>query len=362
MKLDDLSPAAAAPLLDAEHLKACAFDAAAAPLLLVETGRILTLNAAAEAHFGKAARRGMAVADLDPDGRLLATLARRGAEEGVPVKAMLPPGEAATATPVRGEVVLLTLPQGAAEAEARVAAGLSAAAGMGRTLAHEVKNPLAGIRGAAQLLKADAVGEGVALAQLVIDEVDRIRRLVDRVEALSETRLPARAPVNLHRVLARVRTLAETAHGDRVLFRDRYDPSLPEAWGDEDQLVQVLLNLVNNASEALVGGPARGGQIVLATAYRHGSVARTGDDRLAPAPLEVTVEDDGPGVPVALQPRLFDPFVTSKPNGEGLGLALAAKLVAQHDGAIEFESRPGRTLFRVRLPQAHAPDRKRPAA
>ena len=360
--LDDLTTTASTPSLDAEHLKACAFDAAAAPLMLVEAGRILALNAVAEAYFGKAGRRGADVASLDPDGPLLASLARRGAEEGITVKAMLPPGEAATASPVRGEVVLVTLPQGAAEAEARVAAGLSAAAGMGRTLAHEVKNPLAGIRGAAQLLKADAVGEGVALAQLVIDEVDRIRRLVDRVEALSETRLPARAPVNLHRVLARVRALAETAHGDKVRFGDRYDPSLPDAWGDEDQLVQVLLNLVNNASEALVGGAGRGGRIVLATAYKHGSVARTGDDRLAPAPLEVTVEDDGPGIPVALQPRLFDPFVTSKPNGEGLGLALAAKLVAQHDGAIEFESRPGRTLFRVRLPQVPPSSRRKSAA
>ena len=356
---DDLSPLRTSGQIDADHLKAAAFDAAAALLLLVRGGAVVAANAAAEQAFGAAANRGAPLERVSLDGQTLVSLAKRCAEEGVTVRTLLPSGEAATAAPVRGDVALITLPQDAAGAEARVAAGLSAAAGMGRTLAHEVKNPLAGIRGAAQLLKADADGEGKALAQLVIDEVDRIRRLVDRVEALSETRRAGRAPVNLHRVLARVRALAETAHGDAVRFRDRYDPSLPEAWGDEDQLVQVLLNLVNNASEAVLNGPRKGGEIVLSTAYRHGAVARTDDDALAPAPLEVTVQDDGPGVPASLQPRLFDPFVTSKPTGEGLGLALAAKLIAQHDGAIEFESRPGRTLFRVRLPDAASRIRKR---
>lgn len=355
---DDLaSTMPAAFPTEADALKPLAFDAAAAPLLVAVDGRVLVANAAAEAELGAAVRRRTALAAVGPDGPVLEALAARCTDTGGIVKALLANGEAVSAAPLRGGAVVITLPRVAADGLGSGAAGLSAAAGMGRTLAHEVKNPLAGIRGAAQLLKADATGEeGQALAQLVIDEVDRIRRLVDRVEALSETRRPSRAPVNLHRVLSRVRALAETAAGPQVRFCDRYDPSLPEAWGDEDQLVQVFLNLVNNAVEALLGakgvGAREGGEIVLATAYRHGSVARTGDDALAPAPLEVTVADDGPGVPAGLKPHLFDPFVTGKPQGEGLGLALAAKLVAQHDGAIEFDSRPGRTVFRVRLPAA----------
>jgi two-component system nitrogen regulation sensor histidine kinase GlnL len=354
----------AAPIPEADALRARAFDAAAVPLLLVQDGAVLTGNAAAEALLGQALRPGDALSELPGDGQALAALARRCMEEGVAVKTLLAAGGLVSAAPLRADLVVLTF-QEAAEAEDRAAAGLFAAAGIGRTLAHEVKNPLAGIRGAAQLLRADATGEGAALAQLVIDEVDRIRRLVDRVEALSETRRPKPAPVNLHRVLSRVRVLAEAAHGDNVRIRDRYDPSLPEAWGDEDQLVQIFLNLVNNASEALTRDGRPGGQITLATAYRHGAVARGDDDPqaptpLAPAPLEVTVEDDGPGVPPGLQPRLFDPFVTSKPGGGGLGLPVVAKLVAQHGGAIEFDSRPGRTVFRVRLPQA-APPRRRVA-
>ncbi len=349
---DDLaaSPATSAP--DVDPLKAKAFEAAPTPLILCVGGRLLDFNAAAREELGGAGRRGRRLTDLTGPLAALETVVARCEASGAPAQGLLSDGRTATAAPLRKDVVLAALSMTAQDAHAHAADGLSAAAGMGRTLAHEVKNPLAGIRGAAQLLKADATGEGPALAQLVIDEVDRIRRLVDRVEALSDTRLPVRAPVNLHRVLTRVRALAETAAGSAVRFHDRYDPSLPPAWGDEDRLVQVFLNLVNNAVEALTGSPARRGVITLATAYRHGSVAPLGARGVAPAPLEVSVADDGPGVPPALQSRLFDPFVTGKPQGEGLGLALAAKFVAEHDGVLDFESRPGRTVFRVRLPAA----------
>ena len=360
---DDLAPSPAMSAQDVEPLKALAFDAAPTPLLLSKGGRLLAANAAAQAEFGRKARPGATLTSLSAAGPTLEQTAARGDDDGVIARSLLGDGRSVTAAPLRGDVLLVALSGAASDPHSHAADGLSAAAGMGRTLAHEVKNPLAGIRGAAQLLKADASGDGKALAQLVIDEVDRIRRLVDRVEALSETRRPPRAPVNLHRVLTRVRALAETAAGSSIRFRDRYDPSLPDAWGDEDRLVQVFLNLVNNAVDALTGAGRGGGSLTLATAFRHGSVARTGADVVSPAPLEVTVEDDGPGVPPALQSRLFDPFVTSKATGEGLGLALAAKFVAEHDGALEFESRPGRTIFRVRLPAAPkiAVDKPRPA-
>ena len=348
---DDLASSPATSSLDVEPLKALAFESAPSPLLLSKGGRIVVANAAAHVEFGGLVRPGAALSSVDSVGAV-SQAALRCENDGVSARILLRDGRFVTAAPLRGEVLLLGLSGSAPDAHANASDGLSAAAGMGRTLAHEVKNPLAGIRGAAQLLKADATGDGKDLAQLVIDEVDRIRRLVDRVEALSETRRPPRARVNLHRVLNRVRALAETAAGSHIRFRDRYDPSLPDAWGDEDRLVQVFLNLVNNAVDALTGAGHGGGVLTLATAFRHGSVARTGEDGVSPAPLEVTVEDDGPGVPPALQSRLFDPFVTGKTTGEGLGLALAAKFVAEHDGALEFESRPGRTVFRVRLPAA----------
>ena len=359
---DDFAPSPAMSSLDVEPLKALAFEAAPTPLLLSAGGRILAANTAAQTEFGPGAKPGRLLPEFDAAPKALSEAARRCGDDGVAARALLPDGRSVLAAPLRGEVLLVALSDAPPDPHAQAADGLSAAAGMGRTLAHEVKNPLAGIRGAAQLLKSDASSDdGKALAQLVIDEVDRIRRLVDRVEALSETHRPPRGPVNLHRVLTRVRALAETAAGSAIRFRDRYDPSLPDAWGDEDRLVQVFLNLVNNAVDALSGAGHGGGVLTLATAFRHGSVARTGKDAVSPAPLEVTVEDDGPGVPPALQSRLFDPFVTGKATGEGLGLALAAKFVAEHDGALEFESRPGRTVFRVRLPAAPKPASSKPA-
>ncbi len=203
---------------------------------------------------------------------------------------------------------------------------------MGRTLAHEIKNPLAGIRGAAQLLSHGASAEDAALAQLIVDETDRIRRLIDRVEAFSDERPPSRQAVNIHRILDRVRVLMAAGIGDRLTFRESYDPSLPHAWGDEDQLIQVFLNLVKNAAEAANSRGDGRGEVSISTGYRHNSPS---------TPLEVRVQDNGPGVA----------FVTTKVTGAGLGLTLVAKLVADHQGVIDFESEPGRTVFRVLLPR-----------
>jgi two-component system nitrogen regulation sensor histidine kinase GlnL len=219
---------------------------------------------------------------------------------------------------------------------------------MAAMLAHEVKNPLSGIRGAAQLLEQDADDDARQLTQLICDETDRIVALVDRMEAFSEHLPLARDSVNIHEVLERVRRIAQTGFARHVHFTEDYDPSLPLVHGNRDLLVQVLLNLVKNAAEA---SPAKGGEIVLATAYRHGRrLATRNGGPPQQLPLLVSVGDNGSGIPDDIKAHLFDPFVTTKRNGTGLGLALVAKVIGDHGGIIEFDSQPRRTVFRVFLP------------
>jgi two-component system nitrogen regulation sensor histidine kinase GlnL len=219
---------------------------------------------------------------------------------------------------------------------------------MAAMLAHEVKNPLSGIRGAAQLLEQDADEAGRELTQLICDETDRIVALVNRMEAFSEHTTISRGEVNIHEVLDRVRKVAQSGFARHTAIREEYDPSLPPVHGDRDLLLQVLLNLVKNAAEAV---PANGGEIVLTTAYRHGlRFAAPGGDGRRHLPLMVSVADNGAGIPEDLMPHLFDPFVTTKRNGTGLGLALVAKVIGDHGGVIEFDSQPRRTVFRVFLP------------
>lgn len=221
-------------------------------------------------------------------------------------------------------------------------------AAMAAMLAHEVKNPLSGIKGAAQLLDNTVSGDDKILTTLIIDEVERICALVERIDLFSAPPLHQRQPVNIHQVLEHVRRLAQNGFGKSVRFVENYDPSLPPVIGHRDPLIQLFLNLVKNAVEA---APDKGAEIIVSTAYHHGlrlSNPKTG--QRVELPLLVTVQDNGAGVPADLQQNLFDLFITGKPKGTGLGLALAAKVIDDHGGVIEFDSRPGRTVFCVRLP------------
>jgi two-component system nitrogen regulation sensor histidine kinase GlnL len=226
--------------------------------------------------------------------------------------------------------------------------------GMAAVLAHEIKNPLAGIRGAAQLIEESLAPEDREMTRLIVAEADRIRGLIDRMESFGDTRAFARHPVNIHEVLDRVRKVAESGFARGVTITEIFDPSLPAVLGDRDQLIQVFLNLVRNAVDAV---PEMGGEVTLTTSYRPGVKfgAALAGERLS-LPLEVTVRDNGSGVPADLLPYIFDPFVTTKVRGSGLGLALVAKIVGDHGGVIECDSVPRRTIFRVLLPMATSGD------
>ena len=219
-------------------------------------------------------------------------------------------------------------------------------------LAHEVKNPLSGIRGAAQLVEQNASAEDRELTRLICAETDRICALVDRLEVFTDQRPIDREPVNIHRVLEHVRKIAASGFGAGVRYVENYDPSLPPVYGVRDQLVQVFLNLIKNASEAV---PKKGGEIIISTSYQHGvSFVVPGSKNRVHLPLLVTVQDNGPGIPEDVRPHLFEPFVTTKSSGSGLGLALVAKIINDHGGVIESESQPNRTVFKIMLPVAPA--------
>ncbi len=338
------------------------------PVIVVDRGgQIRFANSAAEQFFGSsaAALRGSALADLvAPHSPLLALVqsvwrdgnsiseydlaldGARFASRSVTIQGALT-GEAADTLVLALHERSMVDKMDRQLTHRNAARSVTAMAAM---LAHEVKNPLSGIRGAAQLLEQDADPAGRQLTQLICDETDRIVALLDRMEAFADHRPIERRPVNIHEVLERVRKAAQSGFARHARFVEEYDPSLPPVDGSRDLLVQVFLNIVKNAAEAL---PHADGEIVLTTAFRHGlRLAAPGGERRRHLPLMVSVADNGAGIPEDLRPYLFDPFVTTKRNGTGLGLALVAKVIGDHGGVIEFDSQPRRTVFRVFLPVA----------
>jgi two-component system, NtrC family, nitrogen regulation sensor histidine kinase GlnL len=339
-----------------------------AVVVLDASGRFIFANAAAEQFFGASAS-GLAelrLADFVPAGDALFRLLAQVRAEGVSIAghdlALESPrlprrsvGVHLAPLPEVKDAVVLKLQDGSVARAFDHGMGISPAArgvaGMAAVLAHEVKNPLSGIRGAAQLLEATLEPADRELAVLIRDEADRIRALVEQMEAFGEEPIEGRGAVNIHRVLEHVRRLAKTGFARHIRFVEAYDPSLPPVLGSRDQLVQVILNLVKNAAEAITESGTGSGEIGLSTAFQQG-VYRAGaaSGERQHVPLVVAVRDNGPGIAEALKPHLFEPFVSGRRAGTGLGLALAAKIVGEHGGLIDVESRPGRTEFRLRLP------------
>ena len=219
---------------------------------------------------------------------------------------------------------------------------------MGRMIAHELKNPLAGIKGAAQLLRDDiGTEEGQSLIDLIGSEIDRIRRLADRMETLGDQDPENAERVNIHEILRRARRVIQSAN-PKLIFTERYDPSLPHAKGDADTLMQALLNLIKNAAEA-IEAQGESGEIILETRFRTGVTSRNGSAGAAHLPIEIRIIDNGPGIAEHIADQLFQPFVSTKPEGQGLGLSLVSKVAAAHGGIVEVKSRPGKTKFSLLL-------------
>ncbi len=214
------------------------------------------------------------------------------------------------------------------------------ASSLGRLLAHEIKNPLAGIRGAAQLLRDDIDSEeGQSLIELIEQEIGRIRRLADKMERLGDLPPDEFSEINIHEILRHARKVIQSGVAETVVFTENYDPSLPTTLGDEDSLTQAILNLIKNASEAFEPNSDKP-EIVLETSFR----ASGG------LPIEIRIKDNGSGIPEHVRDKIFHPFITHKPKGQGLGLALVSKVIAAHNGVIEVTSRPGETVFSILLP------------
>lgn len=347
-------------------------DALVAPVVVVdEGGRVVFVNAAAEQFFciSVGALEGQSLAELLPADSPILALSDAVRASGHPITEygvrvetpriapLVLTVEAAPMAEMPGAVVLSLQRESIAHkldhqlTHRNAARSVTAMAAM---LAHEVKNPLSGIRGAAQLIEQEADPETRQLTNLICEEADRIVALVDRMEMFSDDRPIERKPINIHEVLDRVRTSAEVGFARGVSVKVNYDPSLPPVLGHQDLLIQAFLNLIKNAADAV---SEEDGEILLETRYQQGIRLKVpGGGTRIDLPLVVSVQDNGPGIPEQLRHHLFDPFVTTKSGGRGLGLALVAKIIGGHGGVIDLDSRPRRTVFRVALPTVAGPE------
>ncbi len=338
---------------------------ASSVLVVAKDFRVVFVNPAAEQLFGisKAVLHGTSLSEVMPEDSPLFDRIRRVQIEGSSISdygVELPFGRdishlldlhVSPLTERSGDVLVLLHPCSVAQRlshQHNHRGRARSIAGLGATLAHEVKNPLSGIRGAAQLLEAGIDNEERPLIRLICDETDRICALVDQMEQFADLRPLKREPVNIYEVLEHVRRLAENGFGSRISFLEQYDPSLPEVDGDRDQLVQVFLNLIKNAAEAV---PAEDGEVIIATQYHHGLAIRVPNSRgSVQLPITVRIQDNGPGIGADVAGHIFEPFISSKHAGSGLGLPLVAKIIGDHGGIVEFENLPRGTVFRVHLP------------
>ena len=342
------------------------------PILVIGAdNRAVYANAAAEQFFSisqsllKRQRLGQLVGSNSPLVALLDQVRRTGnTVNEYAIDITLP---RATATrlidvyggllPEQSPLVMLMLQQRAMaqmiERQLTHRAAARSVSGMAAMLAHEIKNPLSGIRGAAQLLEPGLDADDRSLTQLICTETDRIRDLVDRMEVFGDERPLEKTAVNVHSVLDHVKRLAASGFARGIPFVEDYDPSLPSITANRDKLVQALLNLIKNAAEAVAGMAGSSGHIILRTAFRPGvRLALPGSQSRISLPFMIEIEDNGVGFPTHLKEHLFDPFVTTKHSGTGLGLALVAKIIADHGGIVECDSVPKHTVFRVLLPLA----------
>ena len=335
-----------------------------ATLLIDRNGVILFVNAAAEqlCNTGRAAMVGQVVYDVigmdrnyrqrmsDPAySALFAHAADISVGGRKPISVdmqMVPYGHS-------GHRILALVPS---QREAELMGGSigrsgRAAGAAASMLAHEIKNPLAGIRGAAQLLERGADAGKKRFTSLIVAEVDRIATLIDQMEHFSRGQPIACEPLNLYQSIHQAMEAVRARQLPGIRFAEDFDPSLPLVLGNHDAMVQILLNLLTNASEALTGRDD--GTVRIATAYRHGLSIDNGDGRGRIAlPIEVAVSDNGPGVPAEIRGDVFDPFVTTKREGRGLGLALVAKLARDMGGTVQYLRDGEWTRFRIHLPAA----------
>ena len=337
------------------------------PALLITPGdEILDINPAAEGFFNASAKAvtGMPVWDMVAVDYPLedAFLRARTSETALFVNDVdvgsgqrAPQKSALQIAPVQGmagHMLMMISPRELSGRLTQNHSGKSAAKsaiGMAEMLAHEIKNPLAGITGAAQLLSMNLNADELELTDLIVAESRRIVKLLGNVEQFGNLTEPVRDRVNMHDVLDRARRSALLGFGAHMRIVEDYDPSLPDALADRDQLLQVILNLLKNASEASGG---QGGTIRLRSYFEHSFRMRRADGTGQSLPLQIEVIDDGPGLPDHIKGDIFDPFVSGRENGTGLGLALVSKIISEHDGWISVDSVPGKTTFRISLPRA----------